>query len=454
MAALLTICAVTGQQPTFTDWDRRQSCTPSAIVQPSSTEEVVAIVKKSQGQQIKTFGAGHSFSACALTDPIGTFATVPIMLNLDRMARVLEPPSLERPIIRVQAGIRIHQLNEYLHSVGYALANAGAIAEQSIAGATATSTHGTGRKLGSMSTQLASITLVLANASVVEASASAHPDLFDAARASIGALGVVVEVGLQVVPRFKLRRTETAWDLDELLTALPSLHARFERLQWYWTPLTSEATLLVREPVPPDTPITGCWTERGARAAALGGRRARASCVDWSYKALSHPSAFDYTRALYTEMEMFVPTAQDLALVAELRAFHETVRPALEASCPAPACTLFAGVRYVAADDIWLSMSHGRATAVLSQIVTGPSANESGPAGVVELLDRGLERLGANHSGRPHWGKWHESTADYLETVYPRLGAFGELRRQLDPEGLFLNAWLRSQLGVGLGRTR
>jgi len=105
--------------------------------------------------------------------------------------------------------------------VGFALANAGAIAEQSLAGATATSTHGTGRKLGSMSTQLYSVTLVLANASVVEASSQAHRRLFDAARVSIGALGIVVEASLTVVPSFKLRRIEAPWQLDALLDALP-----------------------------------------------------------------------------------------------------------------------------------------------------------------------------------------------------------------------------------------
>ena len=145
--------------------------------------------------------------------------------------------------------------------------------------------------------------------------------------------------------------------------------------------------------------------------------------------------------------------ADDTALVADLRAFHETVRLTLEERCRPPSCSLFAGVRYVAADDIDLSMMHGRPTAVLSQIVTGPSSNQSGPTDVVELLDRGLERLGtANYSGRPHWGKWHESSADYLKTVYPKLDAFATLRRELDPEGLFLNSWLREQLGIGRGR--
>ena len=108
-----------------------------------------------------------------------------------------------------------------------------AVAEQSVAGATQTSTHGTGRKLGSLSTALVSLTLVLANASLVEVSASKHPEIFAAASVGLGSLGVVVEAEVRVVPSFKLRRTEMPWDLDALVEALPALNARYERLQWW-----------------------------------------------------------------------------------------------------------------------------------------------------------------------------------------------------------------------------
>jgi hypothetical protein len=92
-------------------------------------------------------------------------------------------------------------------------------------------------------------------------------------------------------------------------------------------------------------------------------------------------------------------------------------------------------------------MMYGRDIAVLSQIVFG-TPSSTGPAAVVELLDRGLEQLGLARHGRPHWGKWHEAGVTALRPAYPRFDDFVGLRAQLDPHGLFMNNWLRTQLGV------
>ena len=127
---------------------------------------------------------------------------------------------------------------------------------QSVAGATQTGTHGTGRDLGSMSSQLVGLTLLLANGTMVNASSTQHKDLFNAARVGLGALGIVVYARLSVVPAFKMKRVAMPYNLDDLLADLPGLYKRYERLQWYWTPYTTNATLLLRIPVPVDTPIT------------------------------------------------------------------------------------------------------------------------------------------------------------------------------------------------------
>ena len=83
-----------------------------------------------------------------------------MLLNLNAMDAVLVLPSSERQTVRVQGGMRVKELNSVLHEAGWALPNLGAIAMQSVAGATSTSTHGTGRELGSMSSQIVSMALV------------------------------------------------------------------------------------------------------------------------------------------------------------------------------------------------------------------------------------------------------------------------------------------------------
>lgn len=184
------------------------------------------------GQQIKVVGAGHSFSSIPLTDDEAK--TPSVMVNLDKLNRVLQLPRStgQDSTVLVEAGIRVHDLNDALLAAGWALENTGAIAEQSVAGATQTGTHGTGKGLGSMSSQITELALLLANSTVINVSATTRTDVFDAARVGLGALGIVVAVRLHVVPAFKLKRVAMPYSLSALLEDLPRLTLQYDRLQW------------------------------------------------------------------------------------------------------------------------------------------------------------------------------------------------------------------------------
>lgn len=268
---------------TWTDWDGRQSCVASAYLQPHTDVELQAIVQNAMlngHTQIKVVGAGHSFSPIVLTDSDNS-----ILLNLDKLDKVLsiDPVRLE---VRVQAGIRVHVLNDALFDAGFALFNMGAIAQQSIAGATQTGTHGTGKNLGSMSTQIRGFKMLLANATFVDASETSNTDLFFAGRVGLGSLGILTEVLLAITPLFKLRRTAMPYSLAQLLVDLPRLEHQYERMQWYYTPYSDNATLLLREPVPIDSPIVPCWTSSEEKKPfsdllALKDLAANVTCTDW-----------------------------------------------------------------------------------------------------------------------------------------------------------------------------
>ncbi len=458
---LTLLLAAAASAAAWTDWDRRQSCHPTeGVVQPASVEEVVARVRAAHaaGDQLKTVGSGHSFSPITLTDDAAPAAAAAarrsVLLNLDKLDRVLALPATTAatPTVHVEAGIRVHDLNAQLLAAGWALANTGAIAIQSIAGATQTGTHGTGTQLGSMSSQLEEITLVLANASVVTCSASVRPDLFGAARVGLGALGILVRVKVRVVPKFKLRRIAMPYDLDRLMRDLPRLNAEYERLQWYYTPFTDNATLLLRVPVPLDTPIEPCWPGDWEQALAGGGGGGNnVTCVDWSFKALCHEAD---DAILYTEMEYFVERQHAAALAADFRAFQDSLRNQSRCAGTVPktgACSLFTGVRYGARDDVsWMSQMTGRDIAVVSNIVLG-TTEVAGPQDEFALFGRGLERIAGKYGGRPHWGKMNWATAADLRPQYPMFDRFVALRRELDPGGMFLNDYLRRVLGVGGG---
>ncbi len=154
---------------------------------------------------------GTPFSDIACTDGL--------MLKLDRLAAVLDVDR-SSGLVRVQAGITIHELSLRLAEHGLAMENLGDIDVQTIAGAISTATHGTGARLGNISSQVRELTLVLADGSTLVCSAEQEPEVFRAARVGLGALGVIAEVTLRCVPAFTLRGIDAPAPLEEILAAL------------------------------------------------------------------------------------------------------------------------------------------------------------------------------------------------------------------------------------------
>jgi L-gulono-1,4-lactone dehydrogenase len=129
---------------TFQNWAHTLKFKPARLCQPDSEADVVAIVNDAvaEGTRVRTQGAGHSWSGFVVSD-----AT---LVQLDNMNRGLVADIPHRRYT-VQAGIRLKDLIHNLALDGLALKNLGSITEQSIAGAISTGTHGTGQRLGNLS---------------------------------------------------------------------------------------------------------------------------------------------------------------------------------------------------------------------------------------------------------------------------------------------------------------
>jgi L-gulonolactone oxidase len=425
----------------WVDWDRRQICMPERYIQPGTEAELIDVIKNAanNGMQVKVVGSGHSFSSITLTD-VDRGA---ILLNLDKLNQVLEIDGKQFEVT-VQAGIRIHVLNDILLKSGFALINTGAIAQQSIAGATQTGTHGTGKQIGSMSTAIQSFKILLANGTVLNGvSADTNPELFYAGRVGLGCLGVMMEMTLAIYPKFKLKRTAMPYSLKQLLIDLPQLEQQYDRMQWYYTPYTDNATLLLREAVPIDTPIVPCWP--GALSTSLTNN---VTCIDWSFKALCH-EADDNIK--YTEMEYFVDAKDGLSLAVAFLAAQSSLANSTYNDCKTQkfgACTLFTGMRYAAADENWMSPMYNQDIAVVSNIVLG-TPDIAGPPEIFSAYGRELEKIATlEYGGRPHWGKMNWATSHDLRPAYPMLDNFVKLREALDPNRMFLNAYVQQRLGV------
>jgi L-gulono-1,4-lactone dehydrogenase len=321
---------------------------------------------------------------------------------------------------------------------------------QTVAGAIQTGTHGTGRDVGGMAAQVAGLELVLADGSVVSCDASSQPDLFDAARVGLGALGVVTAVTFKVVPAFLLQAREQPMQWSEVISRLDELTSDNEHFEFYWFP-HSEGCLTKRNNRSPGPPrplptfryllddellsntVFGLTcrlghafppvitTVNGLAGKALGSR----SYTDAAYKVFTSPR-----RVRFKEEEYAIPRESLAGVLAEIRALF--ARRDWRISFPIE-------VRVTPGDDPWLSTAYGRASAYIAIHVFHASPHQE--------YFRDVEALMTAVGGRPHWGKMHTRSAEYLRQAYPKHGDFVALRDKLDPERRFGNPYLTQVLG-------
>ena len=429
--------------PEWRNWAGDQACRPVAIEHRASAAEVGEAVARARaaGRVVRVAGAGHSFTDAALTD--GT------LLRLDRMRRVLEIDSTSG-LARVEAGISLNELSEALWAHGLALENLGDIDVQSIAGATATGTHGTGSRLQNLSAGLRELELVTGDGSVVRVSERDDPDGWRAARVSLGALGVVTAVTLQAVPAFTLEGVDATAPLEEVLGRVDELADGAEHFEFYVFPHSSLAMTRTnrrvdRAPEPPSRArawvddvllrnyVFGLACAAGLRAPRLipsiNRLLARASGttrrVDRSYRIFASPRL-----VRFTEMEYALPRERAV----------EAVRAVLNVASRRDFAVPFPiEVRFVAPDDAFLSPAGGRETCYIAvHMYRGMEW---------EPYFRAIEEVMNGFEGRPHWGKRHFQTAATLAPRYSDWERFQAVRRRLDPAGVFANAYVRRVLG-------
>ncbi len=437
---------------TWRNWAGNEQATPRRVETPGSTSEVADAVKSavSAGLTVKAVGSGHSFSGAAVANGL--------QLRLDALDGVVEVDSASG-LVTVEAGIPLHRLNAALAEHGLAMEILGDIDRQTVAGAISTGTHGSGRAFGSISTQVRGLELVLADGSVVVCSETERPELLDAARVSIGALGVITKVTLQCVPLYALHAVDAAAPLDETLERVDDLVEAHDHFEFFWFPHTRTALTRRFERLPADTALhpMSAWTRTlddrivtnigfealnrvGTRFPGLvpGITRLVTKAVsDRDFTDLA-PNVFASARNVrFREGEYFVPRD---ALVPALRELGRWIETSGEkVSFPFE-------VRFVRADDIWLSPAHLRDSAVVSFHQYHRMPHERFFAACEDILGAA--------GGRPHWGKMHRLDAAELTNRYPRYADFVRVRDELDPAGAFANPYLDRVLGRAPEATR
>jgi xylitol oxidase len=377
---------------------------------------------------VKALGSRHSFND--LADTPGT------LIDTSRLPHSVE--ILDEDTIAVAPWMKYGQVAAALAPHGLALHNLASLPHISVAGAISTGTHGSGDNNGNLAGAVAGLTLISASGELVTLQ-PADPE-FDGAVVSLGALGILTSVVLDVEPAFEVR--QSLWEglsWNALLANLDTVTSAAYSVSVFtmWSGDTA-GTVWLKQTVPgrvrgelfgaraavtPLHPLPGFDTAPVTEQLGVPGQ--------WADRLPHFRMDFTPSAGEEIQTEYLVPRINAVAAIEAVRALASRIEPLL----------LISEIRTTRADSLWLSGSYEADTVNLhftwKKLPTEVAA-------FLPTLEAALLPLGA----RPHWGKWFAASAGQLRALYPRFDDFRALAQQFDPQGKFRNAYLERTLDL------
>jgi FAD-linked oxidoreductase len=424
----------------WSNWSGGVTSRPRAVVAPKDEVELAAALRKAEGT-VRFPGTGHSFTPICASN--GTMIDLAAFTGLEDVDK-------DKQTATLSAATPLWQAGALLHAAGFGFKNMGDIDRQTLGGVVGTGTHGTGPTLKSFSGEVAGFRLMLANGDILDCSPAQNPEIYAAGRLSLGMFGPMTEITMNVRPAYKLMEKNFLMPPDEVFAQLDSLVNSNRHFEFFWFPYADvcicKSLNETDEPAPEPRSAEALYA-RGEK----GGSDAKAfgainevlpyapfllkpahrlfsqlmpgpAKVRWSHEIFPSPRV---TR--FNEMEYGVPYAKGPDCIREVVA---TIRKRkINTGFPIE-------FRSVAADDVWLSPFYQRPSVTIA-VHQYHRVDTTALFTACEAIFRGYE-------GRPHWGKRHTRTAAEVESLYPQYGAFRAQRRNLDPQGKFLNPHLRA----------
>ncbi len=410
------------------NWAGNYTYTARNLFEPNSVEEVQQLVKKLSKQ--KALGSTHCFNDIADT-PTNQISTKKLnkVVQLDK----------ENKTLTVEAGARYGDFAQTLHEQGYALRNLASLPHISVAGACATATHGSGVGNGNLATEVIALELVKPDGSLVHLDRS-HPD-FNAVVVGLGAFGVITKVTLQIQPTYEVRQ--------DLFLDLPmdSVVSHFDAIMssGYSVSLFTDWM---------DSKVSEVWIKRrtdaevvdlgpdfyGAKPATVNMHPIVAispeNCTEqmgvpgpW-YDRLPHfKMGFMPSAGEELQSEYYIPREHAVAGLLAIEKMKEEIYPHI----------LISEIRSIAADDFWMSPCYKQDS------ITIHTTWKQKTKEVLALLPK-IEAALAPFNAKPHWGKLFTMNPKTLQSRYEKYGDFVALAKSYDPDGKFVNGYLRRNI--------
>jgi xylitol oxidase len=393
---------------------------------PRSLEELQQTVRSAR--KVRVLGSGHSFNPIADTgDTLVSLRHLPRRVEIDAAART----------VTVDGGATYADIAPALHLAGFALANVASLPSITVAGAIATATHGSGDANHNLSAAVSGLKLVTSNGDIVTFRRG-DPD-FDGAVVNLGALGIMVELTLDIVPSFDVRQTvyldlpvTTVIDHLDALTSGAYSVSHFTRWQGdsmdqVWVKaLTSagepDADFFGALPAPgPCHPIPGMDGSPCTGQLGVPG--------PWHERLFHFAIGTAASAGAELQSEFFVARTDAPAAIAALHKAQEQFSEAL----------FISEIRSVAADTLWLSSAYQQQT-IGFHFTWRPEWDRTIAA--IKAVEAALEPF----APRPHWAKLFTLPGQQVQARYPRINAFRELANRVDPDDKFRNTFVTEQI--------
>ncbi len=419
------------QDEKLRNWAGNLEYSTRKIQHPKTMEAVQQLVLKSK--KLKVLGTRHCFNTIA--DSKDGF------ISLDKFEYPIELDKTFRKV-NVGACVRYGQLADYLQREGFALHNLASLPHISVAGATATATHGSGNKNGNLSTAVAALEIVTADGKVVVFSREKDGEQFLAAVVNLGALGAVTKVTLDVQPTFDVSQAvyenlafENLRDnFDDIMSAGYSVslftdwqNKNFSEV-WVKSRVeegkarVSKSDFFGAKPAIKNVhPIISLSAENCTEQMSVPG--------PWHERLPHFKMGFTPSSGKELQSEYFVPRQHAYEAIMAVEKLHSQITPHL----------MITEIRTIDTDNFWMSPCYQQPSATIHF-----TWQQDWPA-VKKLLPLIEEKL-APFNAKPHWGKLFTMQPSKLKSLYPKLPEFQQLIKHYDPQRKFGNEFLERNI--------
>lgn len=419
------------------NWAGSEYAYPSKRLAPSTLEELKTVLANSTAP-IRCVGAGHSFNAQCATD--GT------LLALDSFSGLISHDA-QQYTATVKAGTRLQQLGQLLEQVGQDMVNIPDINKQTLAGAIATGTHGSGYALPALHGRVQSFRLVTAQGQELNCSASENAEIYHAALVGLGSFGVVTEYTLENWPLAHTERQVTMLPVEQLFAEWPDLYQKNRNAEFFYIPFTGLAMKVLHNQTDKAVTPRGedkdmeslmdlkklrdyvSWSPSLRRRIAqmVADNHGTEYAVDYGWKLLASERS-----VRFHEMEYHLPLDAQIAALKEVIDVIEKQRS--DVFFPIEA-------RVIKGDErAWLSPFY--------QQDTGSIAVHAYYEDDYQFLYSLIEPIFKRYGGRPHWGKMHSLADKDFALLYPQWQQVKAIRQQLDPQNKFVNNYTKKIWGL------